>query len=201
MRRPARHLRSRLDDLDGRSEVDVDHELAVRSERFTRGGDALGDAREVGALHADLHAVEAFIATARNAASEFPGDDYRAFAALNGIGEVALDSLIAFFGEKHNAQAVADLLTEVTVKDFERPATTQSPVTGKTVVFTGTLTQMGRNEAKATAERLGAKVAGSVSKKTDYVIAGADAGSKLAKAQELGVTVLSEEDWLNLIGG
>jgi DNA ligase (NAD+) len=95
---------------------------------------------------------------------------------------------------------VAKLRAEVTVQPFQRPAVKASPVTGKTVVFTGTLTKLGRNEAKAQAERFGAKVAGSVSSKTDYVIAGADAGSKLTKAQELGVKVLSEEEWVAMIG-
>ena len=75
-----------------------------------------------------------------------------------------------------------------------------SAVTGKTVVFTGTLETLTRSEAKAQAERLGAKVAGSVSKKTDYVVAGADSGSKLAKARELGVAVLDEQEWLRLTG-
>ena len=77
---------------------------------------------------------------------------------------------------------------------------TSSPVAGKTVVFTGTLVRLTRSEAKAQAERLGAKVAGSVSKKTDYVVAGAEAGSKLKKASELGVAVLSEDEWIALIG-
>ncbi len=86
----------------------------------------------------------------------------------------------------------------VTVEPFETQVTTQSAVTGKTIVFTGSLERMTRSEAKALAERLGAKVAGSVSKKTDYVVAGADAGSKLTKATELGVQVLSEDDWLAL---
>ena len=140
-----------------------------------------------------------FLDIARRAAAEKPGDDYRAFTALNGIGGVATDALIAFFDEPHNRDAVKDLLTEITVHDFERPQAAQSPVTGKTVVFTGTLTTIGRNEAKAQAERLGAKVSGSVSKKTDYVVAGADAGSKLDKATELGLTVLSEAEWLALI--
>ena len=81
-----------------------------------------------------------------------------------------------------------------------RTATTASPITDKTVVFTGTLEKMTRGEAKALAERLGAKVAGSVSKKTDYVVAGADAGSKLTKAREVGVTVLTEDEWLKLVG-
>ncbi|MEJ2227648.1 MAG: NAD-dependent DNA ligase LigA, partial [Alphaproteobacteria bacterium] len=92
------------------------------------------------------------------------------------------------------------LLDEVTVEAVEAPDTSGSSVAGKTVVFTGTLTKMTLAEAKAMAERLGAKVAGSVSKKTDYVVAGADAGSKLKKAQELSVAVLSEDEWLALAG-
>ena len=87
------------------------------------------------------------------------------------------------------------------MEPFVRAAAPASPVTDKTVVFTGTLEKMTRGEAKALAERLGAKVAGSVSKKTDYVVAGADAGSKLTKARELGVKVLTEDEWLKLVGG
>ncbi len=152
------------------------------------------------ALAEAFQSPDQFLEFARKAVDEMPGDDYRSFTALNGIGEVATDALIAFFDEPHNRDAVADLLAQVEVRDFERPATTASPVTGKTVVFTGTLSSIGRNEAKAQAERLGAKVAGSVSKKTDYVVAGTDAGSKLDKATELGVTVLTEDEWLSLIG-
>ncbi len=107
--------------------------------------------------------------------------------------------MIDFFSEPHNVRAVDDLLAEVTVQPFTREVSAKSPLAGKTVVFTGTLERMTRSEAKAQAERLGAKVAGSVSKKTDYVIAGADAGSKLSKARELGVTVLTEDEWLQLI--
>ena len=151
------------------------------------------------ALAAAFPSSAGFLEIARRAANEFPGDDHRAFAALDGIGEVATGALIAFFAEPHNSTAVDDLLAQVTVRDYERTQTNASPVTGKTVVFTGTLTKMGRNEAKATAERLGAKVAGSVSKKTDYLVAGAEAGSKLDKATELGVTVLTEDAWLALI--
>jgi len=145
--------------------------------------------------------VATFIETARAAAREMPGDDYRAFAGLNGIGEVVADSLIDFFGEPHNRTVVKDLLGEIEIQPYVRQATVASAVTDKTVVFTGTLEKLSRNEAKARAERAGAKVAGSVSKKTDYVIAGADAGSKLDKARELGVTVLSEDEWLALLEG
>jgi DNA ligase (NAD+) len=140
------------------------------------------------------------VRVARAAVDEFPGEAYREFANLDGLGEVATDAITRFFSERHNVDAVDDLLKEIKIAAFERVAVQDSSVTGKTVVFTGTLTRMGRNEAKAMAERLGAKVAGSVSKKTDYVVAGAEAGSKLDKAQELGVAVLSEDEWLALIG-
>ena len=145
--------------------------------------------------------VDAYLPVARRAAAQMPGDAYREFAALNGIGEVAADALIDFFAEAHNTAAVDDLLRQLTITPYARQAVTASAVTGKTVVFTGTLTKLSRNEAKAQAERLGAKVSGSVSKKTDYVIAGEEAGSKLDKAQELGVAVLTEDDWIALIGG
>ncbi len=105
-----------------------------------------------------------------------------------------------FFAEPHNIEAVQALLGEIEVEDFAQAAAT-SVVAGKTVVFTGSLERMTRHEAKARAEALGAKVAGSVSKKTDYVVAGEDAGSKLTKARDLGVAVLTEDEWLALIGG
>ncbi len=123
---------------------------------------------------------------------------YRDIDDIEGIGETVVDALVDFFSEPHNVEAVDALLRHVTVEPYAR-ATVASPVTGKTVVFTGTLEKLTRNEAKAQAERLGAKVAGSVSKKTDYVVAGADAGSKLTKARELGVAVLTEDEWLALI--
>lgn len=127
-------------------------------------------------------------------------DAYQDIDNIEGIGETVVDALVDFFGEPHNITILNALLNEVTVLPFERPKAVQSAVTGKTVVFTGTLTQITRNEAKAQAERLGAKVVGSVSKKTDYVVAGSDAGSKLTNAQALGVTVLTEDEWLALIG-
>ena len=130
------------------------------------------------------------------------GKDSEAFKELDnieGIGEVVAEAIADFFGEPHNVRVVDDLLKEVSPQPLAAVDTT-SAVAGKTVVFTGTLVVLTRGEAKAQAERLGAKVAGSVSKKTDYVVAGADAGSKLAKARELGVTVLDEQQWLQLTG-
>ena len=143
--------------------------------------------------------AEALIEAAVAAASQLPGEGYLEMATLSGIGEVVTEALAGFFREPHNVEALLALLAEVKIEPFVRPQATASPVIGKTVVFTGTLATLGRNEAKAQAERLGAKVAGSVSKKTDYVVAGEDAGSKLAKARELGVTVLTETEWVALI--
>ena len=109
--------------------------------------------------------------------------------------------LVAFFAEKHNRDVVKALAAELDVTEVKAPAArADSAVAGKTVVFTGELTSMTRREAKARAEALGAKTAESVSRNTDYVIAGTAAGSKATKARELGLTVLSEEEWLAMIG-
>lgn len=129
---------------------------------------------------------------------EHGSDAYNDIDNIEGIGETVVDALIDFFGEPHNITAIDDLLAQITVEPFVRVRVASAAVGGKTVVFTGTLERMSRGEAKAQAERLGAKVAGSVSKKTDYVIAGADAGSKLNKARDLGVIVLTEDEWLDL---
>ncbi|MDB5635124.1 MAG: ligase LigA, partial [Bradyrhizobium sp.] len=119
--------------------------------------------------------------------------------ALDQIGETVIASIAAYFGESHNRGIVERLTKEVTILDAEKP-TSNSAIAGKTVVFTGALEKMTRDEAKATAERLGAKASGSVSKKTDYVVAGPGAGSKLAEAKKHGVEVLTEDEWLKLIG-
>jgi DNA ligase (NAD+) len=118
---------------------------------------------------------------------------------LDQIGDTVIDAIAAYFGEEHNRGIVERLTRQVNILDAERPAR-NSAVAGKTVVFTGSLEKMTRDEAKAMAERLGAKTAGSVSKKTDYVVAGPGAGSKLAKAKEAGVAVLTEDEWFELIG-
>ncbi len=118
--------------------------------------------------------------------------------ALDQIGDTVIDSIKAYFGESHNKGIVERLTKEVEILDAEKPKT-DSAIAGKTVVFTGALEKMTREEAKAQAERLGAKAAGSVSKKTDYVVAGPGAGSKLAEAKKHGVKVLTEDEWLKLI--
>jgi len=120
--------------------------------------------------------------------------------AIDGVGETLVTALIAFFADEHNRAALSRLLEHVTPEDAEASAAADSPVAGKTVVFTGKLERMSRDEAKARAESLGAKVSGSVSAKTDILVAGPGAGSKLKKATELGVETLSEEGWLALIG-
>jgi DNA ligase (NAD+) len=143
------------------------------------------------------------LAALRQALGEARERDSDAFAELldiDGIGAAAANAIVDFHAEAHNAEVLDALEAALDIQPFEAPAAT-SPVSGKTVVFTGTLAKMSRAEAKARAEALDAKVSGSVSKKTDYVVAGEEAGSKLKKAQELGVTVLSEEEWLVLSGG
>jgi DNA ligase (NAD+) len=119
---------------------------------------------------------------------------------IDQIGETVVDAVARYFAEPHNRQVVEALTKEVTIRDAERVAAS-SPVAGKTVVFTGSLEKMTRDEAKAMAERLGAKVSGSVSKKTDLVVAGPGAGSKLKDAEKHGVQVIDEDAWLKLVGG
>ena len=118
--------------------------------------------------------------------------------AMDQIGDSVIDSLTAYFSEEHNVEIVERLTKQVRVREAEKPAR-ESPIAGKTIVFTGALEQLTRDEAKALAERLGAKVSGSVSKKTDMVVAGPDAGSKLKKAVELGVEVLDETKFVELL--
>lgn len=144
-------------------------------------------------------AIDSFLQAMKDA-QDRSSEDYANLVNIDQIGDSVADDLLNFFAEPHNTEIIDDLLSVLTVEQFVVKET-ESPVTGKTVVFTGTLSLMTRNEAKARAESLGAKVSGSVSKKTDYVVAGADAGSKARKAQELGVAILSEEEWIALIDG
>jgi DNA ligase (NAD+) len=120
--------------------------------------------------------------------------------AIDQIGETVVEAVGAYFGEEHNLAILERLTAEVQITDAERPQA-ESSVAGKTVVFTGALERMSRDEAKAMADRLGAKVSGSVSKRTDLVVAGPGAGSKLADAQKHGVKVINEDEWFELVNG
>ena len=157
--------------------------------------------RHVGETNARLFAshygsFEAFYEAAK-AARDDQSEAYQDMLSIDGIGALVAQGVVDFFDETHNRNAVDNLLKEVTPQEAEK-ASGDSPVAGKTVVFTGTLETMTREEAKARALALGAKVSGSVSGKTDYVVAGPGAGSKLKKAEELGVAVLTEEEWARL---
>jgi DNA ligase (NAD+) len=160
--------------------------------------------RHIGETNAKLLArhygtIEALRDGVTAAAAGPESEAYQDLNAIEGIGEVVADAIVEFLKEPHNREALDHLLDQVTVTAMEE-AKSDSPVAGKTVVFTGSLEKMTRDEAKAMAERLGAKVADSVSKKTDYVVAGPGAGSKLDKAREAGVAVLTEDEWLALVG-
>ncbi|KEO52057.1 NAD-dependent DNA ligase LigA [Thalassospira permensis NBRC 106175] len=136
---------------------------------------------------------------AMNDAGTPDSDALRDLINIDQIGPSVAHDLIEFMAEEHNRDVLDDLQAVLTIEDVEAPQVTDSPVSGKTVVFTGKLELFSRNEAKVKAESLGAKVAGSVSAKTDFLVAGPGAGSKLKKAEELGVNVLDEQEWLDLI--
>lgn len=125
--------------------------------------------------------------------------DTEKLISIDGIGEAMAHDVVEFFKEEHNLMIVQKLLNEVKIEEFVDNTAADTAVSGKTIVFTGTLEHLTRAEAKAKAQSLGAKVAGSVSAHTDYVVMGADAGSKARKAQELGIKILSEEEFLQLI--
>ncbi|WP_170459172.1 NAD-dependent DNA ligase LigA [Ruegeria arenilitoris] len=134
------------------------------------------------------------------AASQFRGPEWDELLNIDGVGEVMARTLVSTFAQDAERQSIDALVAQLNVQEAKRPDTSGSPVAGKTVVFTGTLEKMTRAEAKARAEALGAKVAGSVSAKTDYLVAGPGAGSKAKKAAELGIETLDEDSWLQLIG-
>lgn len=199
---------TKLENIDGFGRVSVkklyDAINTRRSIALHRFIYALG-IRHVGETTAKLLArsygsYEAFGA-AMSEAGTFAGDAWNELNSIDGIGEVVARAIVEFYKEPRNLEVVTRLLAEVTPEGAEKPVTSDSPVVGKTVVFTGSLEKMTRDEAKAKAESLGAKVAGSVSKKTDIVVAGPGAGSKLDKARELGVQTMDEDEWLALIAG
>ncbi|KQQ72810.1 aromatic ring-opening dioxygenase LigA [Rhizobium sp. Leaf321] len=198
----------KLENIDGFGRISVrklfdaiDERRSIALNRFIY---ALG-IRHVGETTAKLLArhygtYEAFAEAMKEAAS-LSGDAWADLNNIEGIGEIVARAIVEFFKEPRNLDVVTRLLTEVTPQAAEQIAASNSPVAGKTVVFTGSLERFTRDEAKARAEGLGAKVAGSVSKKTDYVVAGPGAGSKLDKARGLGVEVMTEDEWLSFIGG
>ena len=134
-------------------------------------------------------------------AADPESDAYKRLIDINGIGEDTAADIIGFFAEPNNLAVLDDLCAHVTVQDFMAPKAESGVLAGKIVVFTGTLVELTRNEAKARAEAAGANVTGSVSAKTDLVVVGADAGSKAAKAEQLGVKTVSEAEFLALLGG
>ena len=153
--------------------------------------------RQVGAATAYLiarhyHSFDAFM----NAMIQ---KDLQLLISIDGVGPAMAKDIVEFFNEEHNIFIIRELLKVIHVEDFEGIENTNSEIFGKTVVFTGTLTSLTRNEAKSKALAFGAKVAGSVSANTDFVIAGENAGSKLSKAQELGVKIISEDDFIKII--
>ncbi len=176
-----------------------------RSVPFARFLNGLG-IRHVGQTTSQLFARsflswQTFWATVVTAATEGEGSEaWEALSGIDGIGATAVNALCDFEREAHNRDMLAALLSELTIED-EAKAASDSPVAGKTVVFTGTLERMTRDEAKARASALGAKVSGSVSAKTDLLVAGPGAGSKLKKAAELGVQTMTEDEWFDLIAG
>jgi DNA ligase (NAD+) len=208
-----RNTKTKLEELEGYGEVSVRNLFAAidarRNIELNRLIFALG-IRHVGEGNAKLLArhyggIDAFRAAMSEAAAAQTdeGNGSEAYADLNnigGVGDIVADAVVEFFAEKRNVKALNDLLDEIDVLPMEQ-ARKDSVVAGKTVVFTGALEKFTRDEAKASAERMGAKVSGSVSKKTDLVVAGPGAGSKLKDAEKLGVKVISEDEWLKLIEG
>jgi DNA ligase (NAD+) len=204
---PKRNAKLKLEEIEGYGETSVRNLFAAieqrRSISLERFIFALG-IRQVGettalALARGYGSWKAFHDAGLKAAK---GDEevIAEMDALDQIGDTVIRSVAAYFGESHNRGIVERLVKELDeIIDAERPKS-NSAVSGKTVVFSGSLERMTRDEAKANAERLGAKAASSVSKKTDYLIAGPGAGSKLADAKKHGVTVLTEDEWLKLIG-
>ena len=196
----------RLDMTEGWGKTSVANLFAAIDARRTIGLDrflyALG-IRHIGQENARIlvrHYLSiGALLDATKAAQDTDSEAYRDLLNVDGIGPKVAQALLDFFGEDLNLKVVNDLLQEVQVTDFEPPQT-ESPVAGKTLVFTGTLEKMSRDEAKARAQAMGAKVAGSVSKKTDLVIAGPGAGSKLTQAQSLGIQVIDEDAWIELAG-
>ncbi len=182
--------RNLFDAIDERRDVSLDRFIFALGIRHVGETTARLLARTYGTIE-DL-------ASAMQRAHDKESEAWQDLLSVDGIGEIVADAVVEFFDEPHNRTVLEDLLKEVSPTPLEA-ADTSSPVAGKTVVFTGSLERMTRSEAKARAEGLGAKVSGSVSAKTEILVAGPGAGSKLKKAQELDIQILSEDEWLDLV--
>jgi DNA ligase (NAD+) len=187
----ATSVKKLFDAIDARREPELDrfiYALGIRHVGETTGA----------LLAKEFGTIEKFREVALAAAQH--EDGHSLFPQIGGIGETVRSSIMAFFANERNVQALDDLLAEVKPKPYVVIVSADSVVAGKTVVFTGSLEKMTRSEAKAMAERLGAKVAGSVSAKTDILVAGPGAGSKLKTAEQHGVEVISEDEWFERVG-
>ncbi|ODT68769.1 MAG: DNA ligase (NAD(+)) LigA [Pelagibacterium sp. SCN 63-23] len=180
-----------FDAIDARREPELDRFIFALGIRHVGETTAALLAREFGSM-AKFRDVAFAAAHDENGHALFP--------QIGGIGETVRASILGFFANDRNVQALDELLAEVRPKDYVVTISADSVVAGKVVVFTGALEKMTRSEAKAMAERLGAKVAGSVSSQTDILVAGPGAGSKLKKAEELGIEVISEDEWFERVG-
>ncbi|HET6970601.1 MAG TPA: NAD-dependent DNA ligase LigA [Phenylobacterium sp.] len=181
-----------LANIEARRDIALDRFIYGLGIRHIGETTAVVMARGYGTAEAFLEAMDKVAARDPEAVEELD--------AMDQIGGAVIEAAAAFFAEDHNRAMVQDLKGQLRVQEAEKPKT-DTAVAGKTVVFTGALERMTRDEAKAQAERLGAKVSGSVSKKTDIVVAGPGAGSKLKTATELGVQVMTEDEWITMVGG
>jgi DNA ligase (NAD+) len=184
-------VRNLLEGIEARRRISLDRFIYGLGIRHIGETTAVVMARGYGSAAAFLEAMDKVAARDPEAIEELD--------AMDQIGDAVIEAAAAFFAEDHNRAMVQDLIGQLEVQDAEKPKT-DTAVAGKTVVFTGALERMTRDEAKAQAERLGAKVSGSVSKKTDLVVAGPGAGSKLKTATELGIQVMTEDEWIAMVG-
>ncbi|MES0882425.1 NAD-dependent DNA ligase LigA [Roseibium sp. SCP14] len=184
--------RNLFEAINARRDIDLHRFIFALGIRHVGEGNAKLLARAYGSWISFYEAMQA--------AHDEAGEAWAELNDIDGIGHIVAEALIEFFAEEHNRGQLDALLEQVRPKDAEKIDASGSPVAGKTVVFTGSLERMTRDEAKAMAERFGAKVSGSVSRKTDLVVAGPGAGSKLKKAQELDIEVISEDGWFDLVG-
>ncbi len=214
-KRQSQSLLKKLENIEGFGAVSVKKLYAAINERreialsrflFGLGIRHVGEvsarrlARSYGSYQALADSVKVAQAPREGVKGDKGNEAWQELTNVEGIGQIVAGAIVEFYHEPHNIAVLDALLAEVTPLDEAAPVASGSPVEGKTIVFTGSLEKMSRDEAKAMADRYGAKVAGSVSKKTDLVVAGPGAGSKLAKAQELGIEVIDEDAWFVLVG-